>query len=72
MYFGITNFYAVSFNPDYVFYKARIAKTEKSATVLQNSQNGKSASPMRKSESPSNLTWTHYLQLQKIENGTKN
>lgn len=51
----------------YLVYKTRIAETEKSASLMRKSEEEKSASPMRKSELPFNLTWTHYLQLQKIE-----
>jgi len=52
----------------YFIFKNRIAKTEKSASLMRKSKEEKSASLMRKIESPFNLTWTHYLQLQKIEN----
>jgi predicted nuclease of restriction endonuclease-like (RecB) superfamily len=52
----------------YLIFKTRIAETEKSASLMRKSEEDKSASPMRKIESPFNLTWTHYLQLQKIEN----
>ena len=52
----------------YLVFKDRIAETEKSASVMRKSDEEKSASPMRKIESPFNLSWTHYLQLIKIEN----
>ena len=52
----------------YLVFKNRIAETEKSASVMRKSDGEKSASPMRKTESPFNLSWTHYLQLIKIEN----
>ena len=52
----------------YLVFKNRIAETEKSASVMRKSDEEKSASLMRKTESPFNLSWTHYLQLIKIEN----
>lgn len=52
----------------YLVFKDRIAETEKSASVMRKSDEEKSASPMRKIESSFNLSWTHYLQLLKIEN----
>lgn len=52
----------------YLVFKNRIAETEKSASLMRKSDEDKSASTMRKSESPFNLSWTHYLQLIKIEN----
>ena len=52
----------------YLVFKNRIAETEKSASVMRKSDEEKSASPMQKIESPFNLSWTHYLQLIKIEN----
>lgn len=52
----------------YLVFKYRIAETEKSASVMRKSDEEKSASPMQKIESPFNLSWTHYLQLIKIEN----
>ena len=52
----------------YLVYKKRIDETEKSASLMRKSDEEKSASPMRKIESPFNLSWTHYLQLIKIEN----
>ena len=51
----------------YLVFKYRIAETEKSASVMRKSDEKKSESPMQKSESPFNLSWTHYLQLIKIE-----
>lgn len=52
----------------YLVFKNRISETEKSASLMRKSDKEKSASPMRKIESPFNLSWTHYLQLIKIEN----
>ncbi|MCK9436280.1 MAG: PDDEXK nuclease domain-containing protein [Synergistaceae bacterium] len=52
----------------YLVFRDRIAETEKSASVMRKSDEEKSASMMRKIESPFNLSWTHYLQLIKIEN----
>lgn len=52
----------------YLVFKNRINETEKSASLMRKSDEEKSASPMRKIESPFNLSWTHYLQLIKIEN----
>jgi predicted nuclease of restriction endonuclease-like (RecB) superfamily len=52
----------------YLVFKNRIAETEKSASLMRKSDEEKSASPMRKIESPFSLSWTHYLQLIKIEN----
>lgn len=52
----------------YLVFRNRIAETEKSASVMRKSDEEKSASPMRKIESPFILSWTHYLQLIKIEN----
>lgn len=52
----------------YLVFRDRIAETEKSASLMRKSDEEKSASPMRKIESPFNLSWTHYLQLIKIEN----
>lgn len=52
----------------YLVFRDRIAETEKSALLMRKSDEEKSASPMRKIESPFNLSWTHYLQLIKIEN----
>lgn len=52
----------------YLVFKSRIAKTEKSASLMQKSDDEKSASPMLEIESPFNLSWTHYLLLLKIEN----
>ena len=52
----------------YLVFKNRIAETEKSASVMRKSDEEKSASLMQKIESPFNLSWTHYLQLIKIEN----
>lgn len=52
----------------YLVFKNRIIETEKSASLMRKSDEEKSASPMRKTESPFNLSWTHYLQLIKIEN----
>jgi len=52
----------------YLIFKNRIAKTEKSASLMRKSEQEKSASLMRKIESPFHLSWTHYLQLLKIEN----
>jgi len=51
----------------YLIYKNRIADTQKSASLLRRSEFEKSASPMRKSEHPFKLSWTHYLQLLKID-----
>lgn len=51
----------------YLIFKNRIAGAEKSASLMRKSDKEKSASPMRKIESPFNLSWTHYLLLQKIE-----
>jgi predicted nuclease of restriction endonuclease-like (RecB) superfamily len=51
----------------YLIFKNRIAEAEKSASLMRKSDKEKSASPMRKIESPFNLSWTHYLLLQKIE-----
>ena len=53
----------------YLVFRDRIAETEKSASLMRKSDEEKSASPMRETESPFNLSWTHYLQLIKIENG---
>lgn len=52
----------------YLVFKNRINETEKSASLMRKSDEEKSASTMRKIESPFNLSWTHYLQLIKIEN----
>ena len=52
----------------YLVFRNRIAESEKSASLMRKSDEEKSASPMRKIESPFNLSWTHYLQLIKIEN----
>ena len=52
----------------YLVFRDRIAETEKSASLMRKSDEEKSASPMRETESPFNLSWTHYLQLIKIEN----
>lgn len=52
----------------YLVFRNRIAGTEKSASLMRKSDMEKSASPMRKFESPFILSWTHYLQLIKIEN----
>lgn len=52
----------------YLVFRNRIKENEKSALVMQNSDEEKSASVMREFESPFNLSWTHYLQLIKIEN----
>ncbi|HBL77770.1 MAG: hypothetical protein A2W90_02320 [Bacteroidetes bacterium GWF2_42_66] len=52
----------------HLVFKNRIDETEKSASVMRKSEEEKSASPMRKIDSPFNLSWTHYLQLIKIEN----
>lgn len=52
----------------YLIFKGRITETEKSASPMRKSDDEKSALPMRKIESPFNLSWTHYLQLIKIEN----
>jgi len=52
----------------YLVFRNRIAETEKSASVMRKSDEEKSESPMRKIESPFILSWTHYLQLIKIEN----
>lgn len=52
----------------YLVFKDRIVEPEKSASLMRKSDEEKSASPMRKIESPFNLSWTHYLQLIKIEN----
>ena len=51
----------------YLTYKNRINHTQKSASMLRKSKSEKSASPMRKSEYPFKLSWTHYLQLIKID-----
>jgi predicted nuclease of restriction endonuclease-like (RecB) superfamily len=51
----------------YLTYKNRIEDTQKSASLLRKSESEKSASPMRKSEHPFKLSWTHYLQLLKID-----
>ncbi|MBI9033413.1 MAG: DUF1016 family protein [Bacteroidales bacterium] len=51
----------------YLTYKNRIADSGKSATVLQNSENEKSASTLRKFDSPFKLSWSQYLQLLKID-----
>ena len=52
----------------YLVYKNRIAKTEKSASVMRKSDEEKTASLMQKIEPPFNLSWTHYLLLLKIDN----
>lgn len=52
----------------YLVFKSRITKTEKSASLMQKSDDEKSASPMLEFESHFNLSWTHYLLLLKIEN----
>jgi predicted nuclease of restriction endonuclease-like (RecB) superfamily len=52
----------------YLVFRDRIDESEKSASLMRKSDEEKSASPMRKIESPFNLSWTHYLQLIKIEN----
>jgi len=52
----------------YLVYKNRIAKTEKSASVMRKSDEEKTASLMQKFEPPFNLSWTHYLLLLKIDN----
>ncbi len=52
----------------YLVFKNRFAETEKSASLMRKSDEEKSASPMQKFESPFSLSWTHYLQLIKIEN----
>ncbi len=53
----------------YLTYKNSISESEKSATSLRKLEKEKSASVLRKSESPFKLSWSHYLQLIKIENG---
>ena len=52
----------------YLVFRSRITGTEKSASVMRKSDEEKSTSLMQKFESPFNLSWTHYLQLIKIEN----
>ena len=52
----------------YLAYKNRIAKTEKSASVMRKTDEEKTASLMQKFEPPFNLSWTHYLLLLKIDN----
>ena len=52
----------------YLTYNSKLQKLENSASAVRNSENQKSASLMRKLESPFKLSWTHYLQLIKIEN----
>lgn len=52
----------------YLVFKSRITEAGKPASLLRNSELQKSASPMRNSELTFNLSWTHYLQLIKIEN----
>jgi len=51
----------------YLAYKNRIAKTEKSASLLRKSDEEKTASLMQKFDSPFNLSWTHYLLLLKMD-----
>ncbi|WP_253939384.1 DUF1016 N-terminal domain-containing protein [Lentimicrobium sp. L6] len=52
----------------YLTYKFVISEVDKSASALQKSENEKSASVLRKSVSPFKLSWSHYLQLIKIDN----
>lgn len=52
----------------YLTYINAISEFGKSATLLQELENQKSATVLRKSESPFKLSWSHYLQLIKIEN----
>lgn len=52
----------------YLTYHSKLQELEKSASEVRKSENQKSASLMRKLESPFKLSWTHYLQLMKIEN----
>ena len=52
----------------YLTYKNSISDSQKSATPLQKLENEKSASALRKSEIPFKLSWSHYLQLIKIDN----
>jgi hypothetical protein len=52
----------------YLSYNPKLHEFEKSASIMRNSKNQKSASVMRKFESPFKLSWTHYLQLIKIDN----
>ncbi len=52
----------------YLTYNSKLQELEKSASEVQKSEYQKSASLMRKLESHFKLSWTHYLQLIKIEN----
>jgi len=51
----------------YLTYKNRIIDFEKSATLLRKSENEISASPLRKFDFPFKVSWSHYLQLIKID-----
>ena len=52
----------------YLVFKERVEITENSASLMRKSKNEKSATVMRKSEPPFQLSWTHYLRLLKIDN----
>ena len=51
----------------FLTYRSQITGSGKSAVVVRKSELEKSASLLRKSKHPFKLSWTHYLQLIKIE-----
>ena len=52
----------------YLVFKNRIAEIEKSESVMRKSEDEKSSTLLRKFEGAFKLSWSHYLQLLKIEN----
>lgn len=52
----------------YIVFKDKVEAIDNSASMMQKSEDEKSATPMRKLENPFQLSWTHYLKLIRIDN----